>query len=323
MAKHLAIDLGTSNLRVYLKDAGIVINEPCLAAVDARSKRVIELGARAKEMLTKARGNYILKKPIENGSICDFDVTCQMLGLILKRVWNSKINRPNLLLCAPSFITKVEKKALLDAAKKADVNEVSFMEHPIAAAIGAGLNISEAQGTMIFDTGGGCSEAAVISFGGLVTVRKAKIGGTHIDRAIKDYLRKNYRAVISMQAAESLKIAAANVVAPNRDLIAEVGARDLKSGESVTLEIYPEEISECISDAVLKLIKVLKSTFADSPAELVQDVMSKGIYLTGGNALLEGLASLIESELNIAVKPVENPMQTVIIGAGLCLEQGL
>jgi rod shape-determining protein MreB len=323
----IGIDLGTANVLVYVKGKGILIREPAVVAVHKKSKEVIAVGSEAKRMLGKTPANIQAIRPLRNGVISDFNAAEKMIAYFISLVHQipSKIPmipRPRVVLGVPSGVTSVERKAVVDAAKNAGAREVFLLEEPMAAAIGAGLPITEPRGTMIVDMGGGTSEIAVISLGGIVVNKSVRIAGDELDMEIVNYAKNKYNLLLGERSAEEVKLAIGNAIELDGEnqFKATLRGRDLKTGLPRAIEVTPEEIREALKSAVHQVINAIKDAIEDTPAELMADVVRDGIVLAGGTSQLRGLARLMSIELKVPVLVAEDPMTCVVRGCGKVLD---
>lgn len=322
----LAIDLGTANTLVYMKGKGIVVSEPSVVAVKtgpAGQRKVLAVGKDAKEMLGRTPGSIVAIRPMKDGVIADFDYTEEMLRYFIRKVHNRKnLVRPRIVICVPSGITQVEKRAVKESAESAGAREVYLIEEPMAAAIGAGLPITEASGNMIVDIGGGTTEVAVISLAGIVYSQSVRIGGDKLDEAIVQYMKRKYNLLIGERTAEAVKIGIGNVYAGNDEQTKmEVKGRDLVSGIPKTLEINSDEIREAMSEPVNTIIESVRIALERTPPELAADIVDKGIVLAGGGAYLKNLDLLLREETGLPVVVAEEPLSCVVLGSGAVLDQ--
>ncbi len=322
-SQDVGIDLGTANTLVFIKGKGIVMREPSVVAVDQRSNppRVVAVGIEAKEMIGRTPGSITAVRPLKDGVIADFEITSDMLKAFIKRVNNRSIfMRTRVMICIPSGVTEVERRAVYDAAKSAGAKFVSLIEEPMAAAIGAGLPVSEAMGSMVVDIGGGTSEVAVISLGDVVTSRSVRVGGDTLDVAIIAYIKKKYNLLIGERTAEDIKITIGSAYPFEGEGAKNIKGRNLMDGLPKNIEISAEEIREALADPVNQILDAIRATLEKTPPELAADIIDKGIMLTGGGALLRGLDKLIAGETKIPVLIAENPLDCVVDGTGICLE---
>ncbi len=321
----LAIDLGTANTLVYAKGKGIIAFEPSVVAVqkDGRGlKRVLAVGKEAKEMLGRTPGTIEAIRPMKEGVIADFEVTEAMLRYFIRKAHNRKtLIRPRIIICVPSGITEVEKRAVRESAESAGAREVYLIEEPMAAAIGAGLPITEPSGNMIVDIGGGTTEVAVISLAGIVFARSIRVAGDKLDDAIIQYLKRKYNLLIGERTAEQIKIAVGTAYPESEVKTMEVKGRDLVAGVPKTLEVNSEEIREAIQEPINAIVESVKITLERTPPELSADIVDRGIFLAGGGALLRNLDILLREETGLPVMVAEDPMTCVVRGTGMALDQ--
>lgn len=324
-SKDLAIDLGTANTIVYTKNKGVVINEPSVVALDTKTGEIIAVGDEAKNMIGRTPANISAIRPLKDGVIADFDVTAEMLRYFINQT-NTGMHfyKPRIIVCVPSGATDVEKRAIIEATVSAGANEKQayLIEEPMAAAIGAGLNVEGPEGSMIVDIGGGTSEVAVISLGGIVTSASVRVAGDAFDNAIINHIKKQYSLAIGDRTAEDVKIRLACAYKDNFDDIKtmEIRGRDLVSGLPNTVEVNSREIMEAIEEPVSTIVEAIKTTLEKTPPELSADIMETGIYITGGGALLYGLDILIENETGMPVHIADEPLFCVVKGTGIALE---
>ena len=320
MARDLAIDLGTANTLVYMKGKGIVLNEPSVIAMNRQTGEVLATGHEAWQMIGRTPGYIVAVRPLRGGAITDFDVTERMIRLLLQRVGVSRFTRPKVVICVPSAITEVERRAVTDAARRAGAADAQLIEQPMAAAIGAQLPIDEPIGNMIIDIGGGTSETAVISLGGIVALEAVRVGSFDIDAAIQSYVRREHGIAIGERTAEDIKVAIGSAAVTPDEVEAEVNGRDLMQGLPKTVVLTPEEIRYAIDDTVTQIVQSVVRCLAKAPAELAQDFLGRGIHLVGGGGLLRGLAQRIELETHVPVLMADMPLEAVVLGAGHCIE---
>jgi len=321
-SRDLGIDLGTANTLVHVRGKGIVIREPSVVAVRSDTKQVLAVGEEAKRMIGRTPGNIVAIRPMKEGVIADFDITQEMLKYFIKKVLVRVLPvHPRVVICVPSGVTEVEKRAVDEAIRQAGAREAYLVEEPMAAAIGAGLPVQEPTGSMVVDIGGGTSEVAVISLGGIVTSRSIRIGGNKMDDAISFYIKKEYNLMIGERTAEEIKIGIGSAYPREEEQTMEVRGRDLVTGLPKTLTISSSEILEALREPVNSIIEAIKLTLEKTPPELAADIMDKGIMLTGGGALLSGLDTLIHQETGMPIKVADNPLDCVALGAGKIVEE--
>jgi len=321
----LGIDLGTASTLVYLKGKGIVVSEPSVVAVQLLNngqKRVLAVGMEAKKMLGRTPGSIQAIRPMKDGVIADFDITEEMLRYFIHKVHNRKtLVRPRIVICVPSGITQVEKRAVKESAESAGAREVYLIEEPMAAAIGAGLPITEASGNMIVDIGGGTTEVAVISLAGIVYAKSVRVGGDKIDEAIVQFIKRKYNLLIGDQKAEEIKIQIAEAFPSAEVRTMDVKGRDLVTGIPKTQTINSEEIREAISDQVNAIVEAVKVCLERTPPELAADIVDRGIFLAGGGALLKNLDVLLRERTGLPIFIAEDPLSCVALGSGKVLDE--
>jgi len=328
----LAIDLGTANTLVYLKGKGVVVSEPSVVAVQKDSlgqRKVLAVGTDAKNMLGRTPGSIVAIRPMKDGVIADFDITEEMLRYFIRKIHNRKaLVRPRIVICVPSGITQVEKRAVKESAESAGAREVYLIEEPMAAAIGAGLPITEASGNMIVDIGGGTTEVAVISLAGIVYAKSVRVGGDKMDEALTQHLKRKYNLLIGERTAEEIKITIGSAY-PDKPGSAnegkmdtmEVKGRDLVSGIPKTLTIGAQEIREALSEPINAIVEAVRIALERTPPELAADIVDKGIVLAGGGALLRNLDALLREETGLPVVIAEDPLSCVVLGSGRVLDE--
>nr|WP_325189757.1 rod shape-determining protein [uncultured Selenomonas sp.] len=318
----MGIDLGTANTLVHVKGRGIVLREPSVVAIKSDTGEVLAVGEEAKQMIGRTPGNIVAIRPMKEGVIADFDVTQAMLKYFIRKAMGSKtFMRPRVVVGVPSGVTEVEKRAVIDAAQQAGAREAYLIEEPMAAAIGAGLPVEEATGNMVVDIGGGTTEIAVISLGGIVTSRSIRIGGDEMDTAIVQYIKRLYNLMIGERTAEEIKITIGTaIVTPETDRTMDIRGRDLVSGLPKTLTIQTREVREALNEPIYKIIDAVKNTLEKTPPELAADVMDHGIMMTGGGALLMNLDKLLSHETGMPVLVSEDALSCVGEGTGRTLE---
>jgi rod shape-determining protein MreB and related proteins len=320
IGRDLAVDLGTANTLVYERGRGIVLNEPSVVAVDTRINMPVAVGLEAKRMLGRTPAHIQAIRPLKDGVIANFEICEKMLRYFIHRVHQRRFAKPRMVICIPSGVTGVEMRAVQDAALYAGAGKVHIIEEPMAAAIGAGLPVHEPTGNMIVDIGGGTTEVAVVSLGGIVTSQSVRIGGDELDESIISYARKEHDLALGERTAEEVKIALGSACALHEELMAEVRGRDLRTGLPKTVIVTTEQIREAIEEQVAAICDAVKVTLDKTPPELAADIMEKGIHLTGGGALLRGLDRRLSLETGMPVIVAKNPLYAVAIGSGLCLE---
>lgn len=325
-SKDIGIDLGTANTLVFMKGKGIVMREPSVVAVDIRSEEVLAVGTQAKEMIGRTPGSIVAVRPLKDGVIADFDVTATMLKhFIRKAIKSNSFSRPRVVVCIPSGVTEVERRAVEDAARQAGAKEVELIEEPMAAAIGAGLPVAEPTGSMVVDIGGGTAEVAVISLGDIVAAVSVRMAGDKFDDAIVNYIKKKYNLLIGERTAEEIKVAigSAYPVEEVKGAFMEIKGRNLVDGLPKNVTVHAEEVREALADCILTIVEAVKSTLEKTPPELAADIIDHGITLTGGGALLRGLDRLIAQETGMPVQVAESPLDCVAEGTGRRLEFGV
>lgn len=320
--KDIGIDLGTANTLVYMRGKGIIIREPSVVAVDKKLQCVRYVGQEAKDVIGRTPGSIVAVRPLKDGVIADFDMTSSMLEQFIKKALKGR-GKARVIICIPSGVTEVERRAVKEAAQNAGAKRVSIIEEPMAAAIGAGLPVAEPVGSMIVDIGGGTSEVAIISLGGIVTARSVRVAGDEFDSAIINYIKKKYNLLIGERTAEDIKIKIGSAYPYEGEGAMNIKGRNLMDGLPKNIEISAEEIREALSDSVNQILDVVKATLEKTPPELAADIIDHGIMLTGGGALLRGLDKLIAAETRIPVLVAESPLDCVVDGTGICLEHPL
>jgi rod shape-determining protein MreB and related proteins len=320
MSRDLAIDLGTANTLVYARGRGIVLNEPTVIALDTRSKTVLAIGDEAWQMIGRTPGYIVAVRPMRQGAITDFEITERMITVLLRRVGVGRLNRPRVLICVPSAITPVERRAVKEATRRAGASACYLIEQPMAAAIGAGLAINEPVGSMVVDVGGGTSETAVISLGGLVAKRAIRCGGFDLDTAIQGYVRAKWGVAIGERTAEAVKLAIGSAAAYEDEPDAEVRGREIATGLPRTVVLSSAELRGAVEEQVTQILDAATTCLGDAPPELAQDIMFQGIHLVGGGALLRGMPQRLADATAVPVRLVDMPLECVVLGAGRCLE---
>lgn len=322
--RDMGVDLGTANTLVYVKGRGIVVREPSVVAIRTDNGAIEAVGEQAKQMIGRTPGNIVAVRPMKDGVIADFQTTATMLRYFIRQAMKNKSNwsgKPRVMICVPSGITAVEKRAVEDAAIEAGAKDAQTIEEPMAAAIGAGLPVGEPTGSMVVDIGGGTTEVAIISLGGIVTSRSIRVAGDEMDEAVIQYIKKQYNLMIGERTAESLKMTIGTAITPDGDDPAmDIRGRDLVSGLPRTFSIHASEISAALSDTVGAILDAVKVTLEKSPPELAADIMDRGIVLTGGGALLRNLDRMLSEETGMPVVVAEDPLDCVAIGTGKALD---
>lgn len=318
--RDMAVDLGTATTLVYVRGRGIVLAEPSVVAVDSRTGEVLAVGSDAKRMLGRTPGNISAIRPLKDGVIADFDITEQMLRHFIQRVHQNRWAHPRVVICVPSGVTGVERRAVEEATINAGARAAYLIEEPMAAAIGAGLPVAEPTGSMIVDIGGGTSEVAVISLAGIVVSNSIRVGGDEMDEAIISYIKKEYKLMIGTQTAEELKVEIGSAFPLEQEEQAEIRGRDLVTGLPKTLVVSSEEIREAIEEPVAAIIDAIKATLDKTPPELASDIMDRGIMMAGGGSLLKGMCERVRAETQMPVHLAESPLTCVAVGSGRALE---
>lgn len=319
-AKDIGIDLGTANVLIYVKGEGVVLNEPSVVAIDAETKKPLAVGYEAHEMLGRTPGSVEAIRPMRDGVIADFDITEAMLNYFIKKInARSLFSRPRIIICCPTNTTAVEKNAIKEAAERTGAKKVFLEEEPKVAAIGAGMDIAKPGGHMVIDIGGGTTDVAILSLGGIVTSSSIKVAGNKFDDDIKKYIKDKYKLLIGDRTAEEIKITIGNVFPGEKKEKMQVRGRDLSSGLPHTITINSEEIEEALRDSVNTIIRAAKNVLEITPPELSADIIDKGIVVTGGGALIKGFDKLLSKELKVPVFVAESPLTCVAEGTGIML----
>ncbi len=305
---------------MYARGEGIVLNEPSVIALNNQTNEVLAMGHEAWQMIGRTPGYIVAVRPLRKGAITDFEVTQRMIRLLLQRVGVSRFNRPRVVICVPSAITAVERRAVIEATRRAGAAESQLIEQPMAAAIGAGLPIHEPVGNMVVDVGGGTTETALISLGGIVALEAVRVGSFDIDASIQAYVRREYGIAIGERTAEEIKIAIGSAAPTDEESRAEVRGRELMSGLPKTVILTPHEIRVAIDEPVTAMVESVLACLAQAPPELAQDLIIEGIHLVGGGGLLRGLDRRIADEADVPVRRVDLPLECVVLGAGECIE---
>ncbi|WP_169810193.1 rod shape-determining protein [Paenibacillus glacialis] len=321
LSKDIGIDLGTANVLIYVKGRGVVLNEPSVVTIERDTKKILAVGEDARRMIGRTPGNIVTIRPLRDGVIADFEVTETMLKYFIDRVggrtWYS---RPRILICAPTNITSVEQKSIREAAERSGAREVYLEEEPKAAAIGAGMNIYEPSGNMVIDIGGGTTDVAVISMGDVVTASSLKVAGDKFDEAIIKYIKNKYKLLIGERTAEDIKVNIGTVRPGGSQAEMDIRGRDMVSGLPLTITVSSGEVQEALWDPISSIVLSAKSVLERTPPELSADIIDRGVILTGGGALLNGLDELLSDELRVPVLVAEDPMHCVVKGTGIMLD---
>lgn len=322
-SRDMGIDLGTANTLVYIKGKGIVLREPSVVAFNTQTNKPLAVGEEAKRMIGRTPGNIVAVRPLKDGVIADFDITQTMLRqFIEKTASKSAFTAPRIIVCFPSGVTEVERRAILEATKQAGAREVVLMEEPMAAAIGAGLPVDEPTGSMIVDIGGGTTEVAVVSLGGIVVAKSLRIAGDELDQSIVAYIKREYNLMIGERTSENIKmtIGSAFRVEGTEEGVMDVKGRDLVTGLPKVIQVTEAQIREALHEPISDIIEAIKTTLEKTPPELAADIMDQGIMLAGGGALLKGLGELITHETHMPVMIADAPLDCVVLGAGKALD---
>jgi rod shape-determining protein MreB len=322
IGRDMAVDLGTANTLVYVRGKGIVLNEPSVVAINTNTGGILAVGAEAKKMIGRTPGNIVAIRPLKDGVIADFDTTERMLRYFIQKVHRRRhLAKPRIVVCVPSGITGVEQRAVKDAGYAAGARKVYIIEEPMAAAIGAGLPVHEPTGNMVVDIGGGTTEVAVISLGGIVTSQSIRTGGDELDQAIITYVKKEYSLMLGERTAEEIKMAIGSAFPSPDEPHAEIRGRDLVSGLPKTIVVSAEEIRKAIEEPVNSIVDAVKTTLDKCPPELSGDIMDRGIVITGGGALLKGLDERLRHETGMPIHLTDRPLDSVAMGSGKCVEE--
>ena len=320
-AKDIGIDLGTANVLIYVKGQGIVLNEPSVVAMDSETKKPLAVGSEAREMLGRTPGSVVAIRPMKDGVIADFEITEIMLNYFIRKInGKSFLSRPRILICCPSNITQVEKNAIKEAAERTGAKKVFIEEEPKVAAVGAGMDISKPSGNMVIDIGGGTTDIAVLSLGGIVTSSSIKIAGNVFDSDIMKYIKDKYKLLIGDRTAEEIKMSIGTVYSGNKNDKMEVRGRDLVTGLPHTITMCSDEVEEALRESVYIIIHTAKNVLEQTPPELAADIIDKGIVITGGGALIDGFDQLLAHELKVPVFVAESPLTCVVEGTGVLLD---
>jgi rod shape-determining protein MreB and related proteins len=322
LGRDMAVDLGTANTLVYVRGRGIVLNEPSVVAINTANGAILAVGTEAKRMIGRTPSHIRAIRPLRDGVIADFDITEKMLRYFIQKVHHRRyLAKPRVVVCVPSGITGVEQRAVEEATMAAGARQAFIIEEPMAAAIGAGLPIHEPSGNMVVDIGGGTTEVAVISLGGIVTSTSIRVGGDELDEAIIAHVKKEYSVALGERTSEAIKIAVGSAFPTADEMIAEIKGRDLVSGLPKTIHVTAEEVRRALEEPVNAVIDAVKNTLDRTPTELAADLMDRGIVMTGGGALLRGLDERLKHEIGMPVQVADAPLSCVAIGSGRCLEE--
>ncbi len=322
LGRDMAVDLGTANTLVYVRGRGVLLNEPSVVALDASTREILAVGSEAKQMLGRTPGGIIAIRPLKDGVIADFESTEQMLRLFIQRVHRRRyFAKPRLVICVPSGITAVEQRAVKEAGYQAGARRVYIVEEPMAAAIGAGLPVHEATGNMVVDIGGGTTEVAVISLGGVVTSLSIRTAGDDLDAAIVTWMKKEYSLMLGERTAEETKVALGSAFPLAHETNAEVRGRDLVSGLPRSVPVSSAEVRQALEEPLHDIVDAVRTTLDRTPPELAGDIMDRGLVITGGGALLRGLDERLRHETGMPVHVAEDPLHSVAVGAGRCVEE--
>ncbi len=316
----VAIDLGTANTLIYIKGRGIVLNEPSIVAFDRNTKKIIELGNKAKEMQGREHREIRVTRPMRDGVIADFEIAEGMIRAFIKKVTPNSVASKRIVIAVPSGVTEVEKRAVRDAAEHAGAKEVHLIAEPMSAAIGIGIDVEAPVGNMIIDIGGGTTEIAVIALAGIVNEESIRIAGDEMNNAIMQFFKKNYNLLIGERTAEAIKCEVGSAVPLKEEVTIQVKGRDLVGGIPKTSEVSSVEIREALNENISQIVESVKQTLERTPPELSADILDSGVMLTGGGALLKGLDERIRMETNLPVHVADDPLTAVVRGAGKCIE---
>lgn len=319
----IGIDLGTANILVYSKSKGITLNEPSVVAIDVETKNVLAVGQEAKDMIGKTPGKIATIRPLKDGVIADYDMTTRMLKYVMRKATKKMglgLRKPNVVVCTPSGSTSVERRAIHDAIKNAGAKNIHLIEEPVAAAIGAGLPVDEPVANVVVDIGGGTTEVAIISFGGIVASHSIRAGGDRLDNEIIQHVRKEYNILIGERTAESIKMEIGYAFVDHEELFMDIRGRDLVTGLPKTVTLSSYEIYKAIKESLSNILEAIRSTLEDCPAELSGDIVDRGVILTGGGSLLKGMEEWLSKEIVVPVHLAPRPLESVAIGTGKALQ---
>ncbi len=321
LGRDMAVDLGTANTLVYVRGRGVVLNEPSVVAINRDTGAMVAVGTEAKKMIGRTPGGIVAIRPLKDGVIADFETTERMLRYFIQKVHRRRhLAKPRLVVCVPSGITGVERRAVKDAGYQAGARQVHIIEEPMAAAIGAGLPVAEPMGSMVVDIGGGTTEVAVVSLGGIVTSQSIRTGGDELDASIISWVKKEYSLMLGERTAEEIKMAIGSAFPRQDEPQAEIRGRDLVTGLPKTIVVSAEEIRRAIEEPVNAIVDAVRTTLDGCPPELSGDIMDRGIVLAGGGALLHGLDERLRHETGMPIHLADNPLHSVVLGSGKCVE---
>jgi rod shape-determining protein MreB len=318
----IGIDLGTANILVYSKNKGIALNEPSVVAIDTVTNNIVAVGTEAKEMIGKTPEKMVVIRPLKGGVIADFNVTTEMIKHMMRKASKKggfTLRKPNVIVSIPSGSTSVERRAIQDAVQNAGAKKIQLIEEPVAAAIGAGLPVDEPVANVVVDIGGGNTEVAIISFGGVVACHSIKIGGDRLDDEIISYVRKQYNILIGERTAENIKMEIGYALVDHEELLMDVRGRDLVTGLPKTISLSSYEIRDCMKESLLQILEAIRATLEDCPAELSGDIVDRGVILTGGGSLMKGMEEWLSHEIFVPVQLADSPLESVAIGTGKAL----
>ena len=319
--RDIGIDLGTTNILIYVKGKGVVLNEPSVVSIDTNTKKVLAVGTEAKEMLGRTPGKVKIIRPMKDGVIADFEMTEEMLRLFMKKSLGKKLlSKPRILICCPSNITGVEKNAIKEIAEKMGARRVFLEEEPKVAAVGAGIDIAKPSGSMVIDIGGGTTDIAVLSLGGIVTSDSIRIAGNTFDEDIAEYIKNKYKVIIGEKTSEDVKTTIGTVLKDKKEKVLEITGRSTSTGLPETITVTSEDVHEALKEDIKKIITAVKKVLENTPPELAADISDKGIILTGGGALIDGLVEKLRKELKVPVYISDSPLTNVAEGTGKLLE---
>lgn len=320
-AKDIGIDLGTANVLIHVKGKGIVLNEPSVVAIDKQSNKVLAVGEEARQMVGRTPGNIIAIRPLKDGVIADFDITEAMLSHFINKLdVKGFLSKPRILICCPTNVTSVEQKAIRQAAEKSGGKKIYLEEEPKVAAIGAGMDIFQPSGNMVIDIGGGTTDVAVLSMGDIVTSQSIKVAGDTFDNDITQYIKRHYKLLIGERTSENIKFNVGTVFLGGRKEQMDIRGRDMVTGLPRTITVHSDEIGEALKESIYMIVHAAKTVLEKTPPELSADIIDRGVFLTGGGALLHGIDQLLAEELKVPVFISDNPLNCVAIGTGLLLE---